>query len=165
MRDRDSTTQERVPIDRHAQRGADLVLAPVAPANGPRNVVIAHRHWLEELQDLLGKRQERVFFRQGQDSDLVRSNSRVEAQQRPLLAGNLVNGVRGEQEGHHRAGDAGGRLDHIGHVALSGGGVEILEHLATRGRMSLEVEIGPVGNALELSPAPREGELDIGRPR
>ena len=54
----------------------------------------------------------------------------MEAQHRAGLAADLVLVVGGQQERHHRAGGAGGRLDDVGHVALAGGLVEVVELLA-----------------------------------
>ena len=52
-----------------------------------------------------------------------------------------------------------------GHVALARGLVEVLELLARRRGVGLQVEVGAVGDALELVPAPGEEELDVGRGR
>ena len=54
----------------------------------------------------------------------------MEPQHGAGLAADLVLVVGGQQEGHHGPGGAGGRLDHVGHVALVGGLVEVLELLA-----------------------------------
>ena len=67
------------------------------------------------------------------------------------------------QERHHRAGGAGRRLDHVGHVALVGGLVEVVELLARELGVLRQVVVGAVGDALELVPAPREEELHVGR--
>src|SRR5205807_7940992 len=47
-------------------------------------------------------------------------------------------------------------------VALPGRLVEVLEPLARRRRVRLEIEIGAVRQTLQLAPAPGEGELDVG---
>ena len=67
------------------------------------------------------------------------------------------------EEGHHRAGGAGGRLDHVGHVVLVGGLVEVLEPLARVLGVLREVVVPSVGDALELVEPPREEELHVGR--
>ena len=77
------------------------------------------------------------------------------------LAPDLVLGVGRQQERHHGAGGPGGGLDDVGHVALTGGLVEVLEPLPRRRCVGLEVEVGSVGDALELVPSPREEELHV----
>ena len=80
------------------------------------------------------------------------------------LAVDLVLVVGGEQERGHRAGGAGGRLDHVRHVALVGLRVEVVELLAaSAAACCVEVVVGALGDALELVQAPREQELDVGR--
>ena len=80
----------------------------------------------------------------------------------PLRHGFLV--VGGHEEGHGGAGGAGGRLDDMGHVALAGGLVEVLQPLARVGCVLPQVVVGAVGDAFELVPAPREQELHVARP-
>ena len=73
----------------------------------------------------------------------------------------LVVGVDEERE--RRAVGAGGRLDHVRHVALAAALVEVLELLARELGVLGEVEVAAVGDALELRPADREEVLDVAR--
>ena len=70
------------------------------------------------------------FFDSGSTATLYGREAGVEAQHGAGLAVDLLLVVGRHEEGHHRAGGAGGRLDHVGHVALVGGLVEVLELLA-----------------------------------
>ena len=88
----------------------------------------------------------------------------MQAQHRAGLVVDHVLVVRGEQERRHRAGGTGGRLDHVRHVALVGLRVEVVELLARVLGVLLEVVVGTLRDALELVEAPRERELDVGRP-
>ena len=58
----------------------------------------------------------------------------MEAQHGALAALDLLDVVGVDEEGEHRAVDAGGRLDHVRDVALLGLLVEVLELLAARTR-------------------------------
>ena len=60
----------------------------------------------------------------------------------------LVVGVHEERQ--RRAVGAGGRLDHVRHVALVAGLVEVVELLARELARGAEVEVAAVGDALEL---------------
>ena len=154
---------ERVEVDGDAPRCAHLVLASVALADALGDVVVAHEVGLERLEHLAGQRLERVLLRQRQDGHLVGGEAPVQAQHGARLAAHLVLVVGGEEEGHHGPGGAGRRLDHVRRVALVGLGVEVVQLLPRRLGVGREVEVAPVGDALELVPAPGEEELDVGR--
>ena len=79
------------------------------------------------------------------------------------LAAHLVLVVGREQEGHHRPRGPGRRLDHVGHVALVGLRVEVVQPLPRGLGVGQQVEVAPVGDALELVPTPGEQELHVGR--
>ena len=70
------------------------------------------------------------FFDSGSTATLYGREARVQAQHGARLAVDLVLVVGREQERHHRAGGAGGRLDDVRHVALVGRLVEVVELLA-----------------------------------
>ena len=71
--------------------------------------------------------------------------------------------VGGQKERCHRSGRTCGRLDHVRDVALVRLRVEVVEPLARRRSMRLEVEVGALCNPFEFVEAPGEVELDIGR--
>ena len=75
-----------------------------------------------------------VLAHQRQHGDLDRREARVELQHGARLAADLVLVVGVAQERERGAVGAGGRLDHVRHVALAAGGVEVLELLAASAR-------------------------------
>ena len=85
----------------------------------------------------------------------------MEAEDGAGLPAHLVLVVGGQDEGHHGAGRAGRRFDHVRDVALAGSLVEVLEPLPRRLAVGPQVEVGAVGDPLELVPAPGEPELDV----
>ena len=89
----------------------------------------------------------------------------MEAEHRASFASYLFLVVCGEQERHHRAGGTSRRFDHMGHVATVGGLIEVVEFLPRMGGVLSEVVVTSIGDALELSPSPREQELHIGGAR
>ncbi len=89
----------------------------------------------------------------------------MEPKHRAGVVVDLLLVVRGEQERRHRAGRPGSRFDHVRHVPLVGLRVEVVELLPRRRGVRLEVEVGALGDALELVEPPREPELDVGRTR
>jgi hypothetical protein len=101
------------------------------------------------------------FLESGRHRDLVRRQPVVEAQHRAGLAVDLVLVVGGEEERHHRPRRPGGRLDHVGHVALTARLVEVLELLPRVGGVLGQVVVPAVGDPLQLVPPPREEELDV----
>src|SRR5947209_17241772 len=60
--DRDGAVLEAVEVDGDAPRGADLVLAAVAPADRLRLVVVAHHVRLQQPQHLARQRCERLLL-------------------------------------------------------------------------------------------------------
>ena len=97
---------------------------------------------------LLGQRQHR---------GLDRGEPRVQAQHGTLVHAAL--GVRGlvhvvgvHQERHKGAGQAGGRLDDVRNEAFAGGLVEVAQVLAGVVLVRGQVEVGAVGDALQLAP-------------
>src|SRR5690606_3546337 len=90
---------------------------------------------------------------------------RVQLQYRPRLAAHLVFRVSVAQEGERAAIGSGGGLDDIRQkLAPVGIGLEIVDVtqiLAARLHMPAEVEIGPVGDTLELALAERKPVLDV----
>ena len=157
---------ERLVVDRHRPRGADLVLAAVAAADRAALVVLGLDMIAELAEDLGGKLGLAVLANQREHRDLHRREDRVQAQHRALLALDLVLVVGVDKEREHRAIDAGRGLDHVRHVAVAGRGVDVLELLAGELRVLGQIEVAPVGDPLELGPADREQVLDVaGRAR
>ena len=102
-------------------------------------------------------RREVGVARQRQDGGLHRRQPRVEPQHRAgvdaaLGVGRLVLGVGLDQERHQRAGQAGRRLDDVRRPAGVGRLVEVGQVGAGVLGVRLQVEVGAVGDALELAP-------------
>ena len=102
--------------------------------------------------------------RQRQHRGLDRRQPLVQPQHGALLehalgVGRLVLGVRVEQEREHRAGQAGRRLDHVRRASLVGLRVEVGQVGAGVLGVRRQVEVGAVGDALEL------GELGPPKPK
>ena len=89
------------------------------------------------------------------------ASSGMQAQDGSGLALDLVLVVGVDHEREHRPVGAGRRLDHMGHVALARGGVDVLELLAGVLGVLAQVEVAAVGDPLELRPADREQVLDV----
>jgi hypothetical protein len=85
----------------------------------------------------------------------------VQAQHRALAPLDLLDLVGVDHEGEHRPVDARRRLDHVGHVALLGLLVEVLELVARVLGVLGEVEVAAVGDPLELGPAHGKQVLDV----
>ncbi len=152
---------ERIEVDRHTPRSADLVLAPVALPDRLGHVVVAHEVRLERGEDLAREGLEASVAREREDGDLIGRETWMDPKQRPRLAGHHVLVIGGEEEGHHGPGGSRGRLDDVGHVPLARRLVEVLEAFAGARRVGFEVVVGPVGDALELVPAPGKRELHV----
>ena len=86
----------------------------------------------------------------------------MEAQHGALLVVDDVGVVGGEQERRHRPCRTRRRLDDVRDVALVGRLVEVVEPLTGVCGVGVEVEVGALGDALQLVPAPRKQELDVG---
>jgi len=94
---------------------------------------------------------------------LVGREPPVESQDRAALALDEVLVIGGEQERHHRARGAGGRLDDVGRVALVRRLIEVVERDARGVGVLGQVVVAAIGDALEFVPAPRIDELHVGR--
>src|SRR5699024_4778082 len=148
---------EGVEVDRDAVRRADLVLAPVAPADRLRVVELDVPVLAQGGSEVTGLRRQVLVARQRQHGGLHRCQPWVELQHGPLVdpalgVGGLVLGPRVHQEGHQRPREPGRRLDHVRGVALPRRLVEVGQVgpgvLAVLG----EVEVGAVRDALQLTP-------------
>ena len=116
----DRAVLERLVVDRHAPRRADLVLAAVALADRAALVVLGlHDRPRSALVDLAGELGLAVLAHERQHGDLDRRQARVQLQHRALLARDLLLVVGVDEEGERRAVGAGGRLDHVRDVALA----------------------------------------------
>ena len=80
----------------------------------------------------------------------------MEAEHGARLATHLLLVPRVDEHGEAGAVERRGRLDDVRDVALVGLGVEVAEVTAAVRGVGAEVEVGAVGDALELAPAPRE---------
>ena len=101
----------------------------------------------------------RAFLDSGRTATLTGAIFRMQLQQHSSLctAGcgrGFLLGVGVDEEGHDRAVHTGGRLNHVRHDVLAAVLVEVGEALATGLRVRLQVVVGPVGDALNLAPAP-----------
>src|SRR3954468_4543714 len=161
---RDRAILDRLVIDRDRVRRADLVLAPVAPADRAAVVVLGAHPPTQRLIDLARELGMAALAQQRQDRHLHRRHRRMQAQHRPRLAAELVGVVGLAQQREDRAPDAGRRLDHVRDVALARLRVLPLELLARVLGVLGEVEVAAVGHALQLRPADRVQVLDVGRP-
>src|SRR5690606_22583551 len=147
--------------DRDAERGADLVLATVAAADGA-GVVELDVPVLAQLRgEVLGLRAQVGVAAERQHGGLDRREATVETQHGALVdttlgVGRLVLGVGVDEEGHERTGQAGRRLDDVRRVALVGGLIEEAQVGAGVLRVRRQVEVGAVRDALELTPLDRK---------
>src|SRR5512132_465399 len=167
--DGDRPVLEGVEVDGDAERRADLVLAAVAAADRAGVIVISGPSATKIGGQLPGHGVELLVARQGQHGHLDRGQAGVQAQHGALLGparggGRLPRAVGVDQEGQGRAVGPGRRLDHIGDVAAVGLLVVVGEVLAGELLVLGQVEVGPVGDPLQLRPAEGELVLDVDRP-
>src|SRR5580704_8702289 len=168
---RERVVLDALVVDRKAQRRTYLVLAAVAPADRAAVIVLGMRARAHRTVDLARELGLPVLAHERQHGRLHGSEPWVQAKDRAHLARActlalddfLVVGVDEERE--RRAVSPGGRLDHVWHVALTAGLVEVLELLAGEQRVLCEVEVAAIGDPLELRPADGEEIFDVARPR
>ncbi len=152
-------------VDRQAEGRADLIVSAVALADRAALVVLGLRQHAHGFVDLARELRLAVLADQRQHRRLDRRQAGVQAQHRPLLALDLLLVIRVHEKRERRPIRARGRLDHVRHVALAAGLVEVLELLPGELRVLGQVEVAAVGDPLELRPADREQVLDIARAR
>src|SRR5690606_29918262 len=155
--DRHGLVLEGVEVHRHAQRRADLVLAAVTTAHGTGVVEVDVPVLAQLGGEVPGHRGELLVAGQRQHRGLDRRQARVELEHGALVdpalgVGGLVLAVGLDEEGHQRAAEARGGLDHAGHLALVLGLVDVGQAVARVLGVRLEDEGGAVGAALELAP-------------
>src|SRR5207244_3394731 len=109
---RDRAVLERLVVDGHAPRGADLVLTSVAAADRAALVVLGWHPLAEVLIDLARDLGLAVLRDERQHRYLHRRDLRVEAEQDTLAPLDLLLVVGVDHESEHRAVGAGRRLDH-----------------------------------------------------
>ena len=114
-------------------------------------VVLDAARGLGEL-GLLGERQHR---------DLHRRDVGMEVQHHALLAAHLLLVVRVDEQRDEDAVGAHRGLDDVGDVALVGLGVEVREVAPAVLHVRLQVEVGAIGDSLELAPSERVPVLDV----
>ncbi len=71
--------------------------------------------------------------------------------------------ICGKQKSCHGSISASSRFDDIGHVALIGGLVEVVQLLFRELGVTIEVKIGALCDAFKLTPTPRKLEFNIAR--
>src|SRR3954469_22348519 len=128
--DGDRAVLERLVVDGHAERRADLVLAPVALADRAALVVLGLHAAAQRGVHLARDLGQAVLAHDGQDGDLHRREQRAQLEHRALGAAERVLVGGGDEERERGAVRAGGGLDDVRDVALAGRRVEVLELLA-----------------------------------
>ncbi|CDZ92017.1 Predicted transcriptional regulator [Rhodococcus ruber] len=157
LADGDGLVLEGVEVDRDAERGADLVLAAVAAADGA-GVVELDVPVLAQLRgEVLRLGAQIRIARQRQHRRLDRGEPAIEAQHGALVdatlrVGCLVLAVGVDEERHERTRQTRCRLDDVRGVPLVGGLVEEAQVGTRVLRVRRQVEVGAVGDALELAP-------------
>ena len=156
-------------VDGDAVGRADLVHARVALADRLLLVELDRVLLAEVAEEALGDLGEAVLVDEREDAGLHRRHARREVHVDARRA-RRVGGVRLAEERERAAVGARRRLDHMREVALGALLVEVahLLALAAAGRVGLQVEVGAVGDALELAEAgrgEREAVLDVARAR
>ncbi len=162
---------ERLAVDGHAERRARFVLAAVASADRALLVVEARQPGRLALAvDLVGQLGHAFLLDQREDGHLDRRQPRVELHHHArlhlaLLVGGLVLGVGLAEERQHRAVHAARRLDDERQVPLLRLVVEVRHVLAAELLVLRQVEVRPVGHALQLGDAEREARTRCPRTR
>ncbi|SHW77823.1 Uncharacterised protein [Mycobacteroides abscessus subsp. abscessus] len=114
----DGVVFERVEIDCDAERGTDLVLSTIPPADCPGVIEVDIPALAQLGGQRLGPRAQVGIARQRQYRDLDRGQPRIQPQHRTgvhaaLGVRRLVLVVRINQEGHEGPGQTGRRLNHV----------------------------------------------------
>ena len=155
--DGDGAVIFRLKIIGDAERGADLILAAIALADGTGVVEIDHILACKGGIKLL--RLGRELLRKGKDAGFEGGQSGMQPQHHAgvvfLRIDNLLI-VRLHQKGEGDAVGAERGLDDIGNIVFVLLLVKVGEVLAGMVLMLLEVVVGAVGNAPQLAPAERE---------
>src|ERR1700677_1691968 len=155
--DRYRLVVQGVEVDGDAVRGADLVLTAVAAADRAGVVEVGVPVLAQRRGQVAGLGRQVGVARQREHGGLDRREPAVQAQHRPLLrvalgVRRLVLGVRVEQEHQRAAVDAGRGLDHVRDEPLARLLVQVGQVLPGRLRVGGQVEVGAIGDALELAP-------------
>src|SRR5262249_6224313 len=140
-----------------AVRGADLIVAAVAAADRAGVVEVDVPAVAQGGGDVPGLGRQVGVAGQRQHRSLDRGEPVVEPGHGPLLrlaagGGRLGLGVGGPEGPPAGPVHAAGGLDHVRDEALAGFGVEVGHVLAGGPRVRGQVEVGAVGDALELAP-------------
>ena len=160
---------DRVEIDRHAPRRANLILATVTAADGGRLVVKHGVAALEFFVERLGAGDEHLFvFEEREDGDFDRRDARAEAEYGAclgvtLFVGDGLFGVAGAEDGEEDAIDADGWLDDVRDEFLFRGFVEDFLRFAGGVGVLREIVAAAGGDAPELLHAKRIFEHDVHR--
>ena len=162
LADGDRVVLEAVEVEGDRERGADLVLAPVAAPDRLRLVVVGGEVRPQPVLEPAGRHRQLLLLGEGQHRHLHRGDVGVEAQHGAGLTahGLLVVGV--DQQRQHDPVHARRRLDDVGDEAPPGHRVEVAEVDPARPLVGREVEVGAVGDALQLPPAEGIEVLDVG---
>ena len=129
--DRHGAVLERVDVDRDAPRRPDLVLAPVQLPDRGRVVVDGQHVGREVLPEPVAQLDDLgPLLQQRQDGDLVRREIRMEPEDDPRLAADLLLAIGVDQEREGGPVRPAGRLDDERDEVLAARLVEVLEVLA-----------------------------------
>ena len=156
---------QAVEVDRHAVRRTDLVL-PAVPPPDRTGVVEVDVPVLTQLSlPAPSPSGDRSALRDSGSTATLTGASRgsrrstVRLSTPPLALGASSSAYAVDQERHQRSSQTRRRLDHVRRPAVAGCLVEVRQVLAGELGVLLEVEVGPVGDALELTPL-RAGEAE-----
>ena len=159
--DRHRVVVQRLVVDRHRPRRADLVLAAIAAADRARHVHLGLHPPAQVLVDPLGELRLAVLAHQRQHRHLDRGQLRMQA------AARCAPRRRSRPRRRRRRGTpaASGRRRRRARSRAARSdrpsGVDVLELLAGVLGVAREVEVAAVGDPLELLPADREQVLDV----
>ena len=132
-------------------------MAAVAAADSPRLIVVDIPDATQFLCQLVGGPGEFRFLRQGQNGGFHGRQARIKFENHALIDTAL--GVRGfilnvgiDEEGHHGAGQAEGRLDDVGYVAFAAGLIKVFELRVRVLIVHAQVVVGAVCHTHEFAP-------------
>ena len=144
-----------------AERRADLVLTAVALADGAGLVKVGHKVLAQHVGDLACLCAQ--LFAQRQHRSLERRQRRMQVHDHTgVLFVELFFVVCLDDDRQEQTLHAQRRLDNIGHIALAGRLVKVVERLAAGVDVLGQVVVGAVGDAPQLAPAEGEEVFKVG---
>ena len=152
---------EGVEVHGHTIGSAYLVLPAIAPSDALGIVVLGVEARAQEVVDAVSGGGETFVAAQGQYGHSHRGQPTVQVgdDADSVAVGLLIVGV--QPEGQRGPVDATGWLDDVGIIPSLRVVVEVAEVLAAELCVLPEVEVGAVGDALELGPAPGKSVFDV----